>query len=637
MQVVPDCMSEEALTTLNKGYLQIGETPRDMFTRLSSSSARYLERPDLEQDLFQIFWNGWLGPASPVAANFGTTRALPISCYSVHLSDSISSIYSHLKETAALSKNGGGVGIYLGDIRPAGSPFAGTGKSTGAAPVSRLFDQTAAYVSQGGVRRGSFATYLPIDHSDVPELLRAKDHSKGDPRSFIDSNLGLTITDEWLESMIKGDKEKQELFGEVLKTRLVSGSPYLLFIDNVNRQNPDCYKERGLKVSTSNLCSEITLHTDENHSFVCCLSSLNLAKFDEWSSWTGQSGMGVVELSTYFLDSVMTEFINKTSHKFGMGRSRRFAEKSRALGLGVMGYHSLLQKRMLPFESIEARALNIDVHKYIREKAEIATRKLAVEYGEPEWCTGTGRRNTHLLAIAPTRTNAVISGAFAQGIEPIDSNYFAAVQSPGTFVRKNPQLEQLLCERGEPDDVWDEILANNGSVKTLDCLTTEEKAIFKTAREINSIELIKQAADRQPFICQAQSLNIFVDPDISADEMFRLHLTAWKNGVKSLYYLKSTSPLKKKDTEEYKDSIVIVTKENCIYCDKLKNQLKLDGKTHQQLTVQEAESNGYWKSEYRTTPQLWENGVRIGGYTEYMQKYHSTSAENFGECVACEG
>ena len=635
MQVVPEWMSQEALQTLNKGYLQVGETPRDMFTRLSSTAAKLLERKELEQDFFNMFWNGWLGPASPVAANFGTTRALPISCYSVHLSDSISSIYSHLKETAALSKNGGGVGIYLGDVRPAGSPFGGTGKATGAAPVSRLFDQTAAYVSQGGVRRGSFATYLPIDHPDVPELLRAKDHSKGDPRNFIDSNLGLTITDAWLESMISGDQEKQELFGEVLKTRLVSGSPYLIFIDNVNRQNPECYNERGLKVSTSNLCSEITLHTDENHSFVCCLSSLNLAKFDEWRGWIGQSGMGVVELSTYFLDSVMTEFINKTSHKFGMGRSRRFAEKSRALGLGVMGYHSLLQKRMLPFESSGARTLNIIVHEYIRERAEIATRKLAVEYGEPEWCVGTGRRNTHLLAIAPTRTNAVISGAFAQGIEPIDSNYFAAVQAKGTFVRKNPQLEQLLCDRGASDEVWDEILANNGSVKTLDCLTEEEKAIFKTAREINSMELIKQAADRQPFICQAQSLNIFVDPDISAEEMFRLHLTAWKNGVKSLYYLKSSSPLKKK--AEVETTNIIVTKDDCPYCTQLKEQLKLDGKNYKELTRSEAEASGHWKPEFRTVPQLWQDGVHIGGYSEFMQKYHGSEGSNSGECAACEG
>jgi ribonucleoside-diphosphate reductase alpha chain len=636
MKVVPDWMSAEALETLNKGYLQVGESPKDMFHRLSEAAARYLKRPDLEGEFFEMFWNGWLGPASPVAANFGTTRALPISCYSVHVSDSISSIYSHLKETAALSKNGGGVGIYLGDVRPSGSPFATTGKATGVAPVARLYDQTAAYVSQGGVRRGSFAAYLPIDHPDVPELLRAKDHSKGDPRTFIDSNLGLTITDEWLESMIAGDSEKQELFGEVLRTRLVSGSPYLIFIDNVNRQNPPCYAEHGLKVSTSNLCSEITLHTDENHSFVCCLSSLNLARYDEWRDWVGESGKGVIELSIYFLDAVMTEFIQKTSGKFGMGRARRFAEKSRALGLGTMGYHSYLQKHMVPFESPEARHLNIQLHGDIRMKAERATHSLAEEYGVPEWCEGTGRRNTHLLAIAPTRTNAVISGAFSQGIEPIDSNYFAAVQAKGTFVRKNPQLEELLCDKGIGDEVWDEILANNGSVLTLDCLTPEEKDVFKTAREIDSMELVKQAADRQPFICQAQSLNLFVDPDISAERMFQMHLAAWKNGVKSLYYLKSSSPLKIKEAKE-EPTVIVVTKDGCPYCTKLKEQLKLDGKNYRELTRQEAESGGYWKTQFRTVPQLWEDGVRLGGYTEYMQKYHQGEKQDSEGCAACEG
>jgi len=636
MQVVPEWMSEEAILTLSKGYLQVEESPRDMFVRLSSTASRLLERPDLEEDLFSIFWNGWLGPASPVAANFGTTRALPISCYSIHLSDSISSIFSHLKESAALSKAGGGVGVYMGDVRPAGSFFSGKGKSCGVAPWARLYDQTSQSVNQGEVRKGSFSMYLPIDHPDVPELLRSKDHSKGDPRNFIDSNLGLTITDAWLESMISGDREKQELFGEILKTRLVSGSPYLLFIDNVNRQNPECYKERGLKVSTSNLCSEITLHTDENHSFVCCLSSLNLAKFDEWSVWTGKSGKGVVELATYFLDSVMTEFINKTSHKFGMGRARRFAEKSRALGLGVMGYHSLLQKHMLPFECAEARSLNIEVHEYIKQLAVKATKQLATEYGEPEWCTGTGRRNTHLLAIAPTRTNAVISGAFSQGIEPIDSNYFAAVQAKGTFVRKNPQLERLLCERGVSEEVWDEILANNGSVKTLKCLTPEEKAVFKTAREVDSMELVKQAADRQPFICQAQSLNLFVDPDVSAEEMFRLHLSAWKNGVKSLYYLKSSSPLKKKEESE-EPSITLVTKDGCPYCTMLKQQLKKDGKSYREINRTEAEEEGIWRSQYKTVPQLWQNGIRVGGYSEYMQENHQEISQNSGECAACEG
>ena len=347
MNPIPEWLSEEGKATLGRGYLLPGETPRDMHTRLSSHAAKVLNRPDLQDDLFSIFWNGWLGPATPVASNFGTNRGLPISCYSVHLDDSVNSIYSHLKEVAQLSKHGGGVGVYMGDVRPASAPITGGGRSTGVVPWAQQYDLAARVVSQGGVRRGSFAIYLPIDHPDVPELLLAKDHSKGDPRRFIDSNIGLTVTDEWIESMLAGDKAKQELFSEVLKTRLISGSPYLVFIDNVNRQNPDCYKERNLEVSTSNLCSEITLFTDDGHSFVCVLSSLNLAKYDEWRDWRGTSGLSVPELSTYFLDAVVEDFIHKASRITSMGRAVRFAQKSRALGLGTMGLHLLYQKRGL--------------------------------------------------------------------------------------------------------------------------------------------------------------------------------------------------------------------------------------------------------------------------------------------------
>ena len=255
----PSWLNEEGIATLSRDYLLPGETARGMHTRLSSYAAKMLSRPDLEKDFFDIFWNGWLGPATPVASNFGTNRGLPISCYSVHVEDSVNSIYSHLKEVAQLSKHGGGVGVFLGDVRPAGSPISAGGKSTGVVPWAQQYDLASRVVSQGGVRRGSFAIYLPIDHPDVLELLQSKDHSKGDPRRFVDSNVGLTVTDEWINSMLAGDEAKQELFSEVLKTRLISGSPYLVFIDNVNRQNPECYRERGLEVSTSNLCSEITL------------------------------------------------------------------------------------------------------------------------------------------------------------------------------------------------------------------------------------------------------------------------------------------------------------------------------------------------------------------------------------------
>jgi len=635
----PEWMTEEALHTLSEGYLLPGETPRDMMMRLATTAAKINQDPTLEQDLFHCLWEGWIGGASPVCSNFGTNRGLPISCYSVHLSDSVSSVYSHLKEVAQLSKNGGGVGVYFGDVRPAGAPISGGGKSTGIVPWARQFDLCASVVSQGGVRRGSFAIYLPISHPDVPELLRAKDHAKGDPRQLIDSNVALTLTDEWIESMIAGDTQKQKLFGEVLKTRMISGSPYLIFIDNANAQNPVCYTERGLSVKTSNLCSEIFLHTDEHHSFVCVLSSLNLSRYDEFKEWESPiTGRTVPQLAIHLLDAVVSEFIRKAKDKVGLGRSVRFAEKSRALGLGTMGLHTLYQKRGLPFSSPGARELNIETHRWIREQSEIASRELAKRFGEPEWCVGSGMRHTHLLAVAPTRTNSVISGAFSQGIEPGDSNYFVAKQAKGTYVRKNPVLEKLLCERGIGPEIWEQILKAKGSVQDLICLSDKEKEIFKTAREIDQFELIKQASDRQKFICQGQSLNLFVDPESDPAYIMRLHLSAWKMGLKSLYYLKSSSLLTKKKIVP----ALIVSKDDCPWCVKLKEELQRRQIVYQEISKQEAQEKGYWNSEWKTVPQLWLYKKHIGGYTDFMahaerdELPQETETKNYAECTSCE-
>ena len=632
--IAPDWLSEEGMITLSAGYLLPGETPRKMFERVANTAAQINQDPYLYNDLFECLWNGWIGLASPVAANFGTTRALPISCYSVHVADSVSSIYSHLKEVAQLSKNGGGVGVYFGDVRPAGSPISGGGKSTGIVPWAQQYDLAARVVSQGGVRRGSFAIYLPIDHPDVPELLRAKDHSKGDPRKFIDSNIALTVSDDFINEMIAGDEKKQELFGEVLKTRMISGSPYLVFIDNANRQNPQCYVERGLEVSTSNLCSEIFLHTDEHHSFVCVLSSLNLARYDEFSAWrSSATGRSVPELAIHLLDAVVSEFIRKADNKVGLGRSVRFAEKSRALGLGTMGLHTLYQKRGLPFKSQGARQLNLETHEWIRTEAEKASRELAIKFGEPEWAAGSGMRHTHLLAVAPTRTNSVISGAFSQGIEPIDSNYFVAKQAKGTFVRKNPVLEKLFCDRGVPDTVWEQILADKGSVQELDCLSQDEKEVFQTAREIDQFELVKQAADRQKFICQGQSLNLFVDPESDPAYIMRLHLSAWKMGLKSLYYLKSSSLISSRKVVP----ALIVTKEDCPWCTKLKLLLSSEGVTFEEISKAQAEEKGYWSKEWKTVPQMWLYKKHIGGYNEYVAMKSSQPREpSYDNCSSCE-
>ena len=606
-----------------------------MYERVANQAAKLLDYSELSADIFEMLWRGFLGLATPVASNFGTSRGLPISCYSNHVSDSVPSIYSHLKESAALSQHGGGVGTYFGDIRPAGAPISSGGKSTGIVPWMRQFDQCASVVSQGGVRRGSFALYLPIDHPDLLEVLRTKDHSQGDPRDFIDSNIAVTVTDEWAESLLAGDLEKKKIFGEVLKMRLVSGSPYIIFIDNANRANPECYTQRGLSVKLSNLCSEIFLHTDENHTFVCVLSSLNLARWEEWKDWKGPStGKSAPELAVYLLDAVVEEFCHKAERITSMGRAVRFARKSRALGLGTMGLHALYQSKTLPFSSDRARELNYEAHKFIKEKALKASRDMAVTYGEPEWCQGTGLRHTHLMAIAPTKSNSVICGAGSEGIEPIDANYYVAKQAKGTFVRKNKYLvEHLIKIEQNTDKTWESILEFRGSVQHLPFLDDKAKNVFKTAREIDQFEIIRQASTRQEFVCQGQSINLFVDPEATPEYLFRLHLSAWKGGLKSLYYLKSSSLLLKKNNVGQVKNARIVTKEACPYCSMAKSLLRSNGWVVSEIDRSEF-PNSEW--EWKTVPQIWLNGQHIGGYAD-LEKKLGNGEKSYGECVACEG
>lgn len=560
------------------------------------------------------------------------------NCYSHSISDDTNSIFSHLKEVAALSKNGGGVGSYFGELRPSGSPIRGGGKSGSIVDWMRLYDRTAATVSQGNTRRGSFAFYIPIDHPDLMDALRAKDHSQGDPRQFIDSNLAVTITDEWIESMLSGDCHKQEIFSEVLKCRMISGSPYIIYIDNANTQRPACFTERNLEIKFSNLCSEIFLPSDENHTFVCVLSSLNLAKYDEWKTWKGSvTGKTVPELGVYFLDAVVTEFIHKAERIPSMGRAIRFAKKSRSLGLGTMGLHALYQSRGLPFASRAARTLNIEVHGWIDDMTLKASQDMAREYGEPEWCEGNGVRHATRIAIAPTKTNSVICGAVSEGIEPLTANLFVASNAKGTFVRRNPYLEKHLeAINHNTQDVWDSILDERGSVQHLDFLSPHAKDVFKTAREIDQFELVKQAADRQVHVCQGQSLNLFVDPEAPADYLMRLHLSAWKAGVKSLYYLKSSSlQVKKKVQPPLGNAALVVTKPDCPWCVKAKELLSANG-----YVIQEMDRNAIADSDwpYTTVPQVWLNGKHVeGGYEGVAKLLDKTLEPEYSECLACQG
>jgi ribonucleoside-diphosphate reductase alpha chain len=635
----PEWMTEEALQVLGKGYLLPGETPRDMWKRCAATAEKYLKRPDVASDILEMFWLGYFGGATPVLSNAGTSRGLGCSCYGNVVADSTYSIFSHLKEVAALSKNGGGVGIYFGDLRPSGSPIKGGGKSGSIVDWMRLYDRTAATVSQGNTRRGSFALYLPIDHPDLADALRSKDQSQGDPRNFIDSNLAVTITDQWLQEMIDGDKSKFQIFSEVLKSRIMTGSPYLTFVDNANNQAPDCFKQRNLEIVQSQLCNEVFLPSDDDHTFTCFLSSANLAKYDEWKNWKGsKSGKTVPELSVYFLDAVLSEFIHKAERMPSMGRAVRFTRKARALALGTMGLHALYQSRGIAFASKEARKLNVEVHQLIDRFALKASQDMAKEYGEPEWCEGNGVRHSTRTAIAPTKTNSVICGAISEGIEPLVANLFVAANAKGTFVRKNPYLEAHLeaISKNTPE-VWQSIREERGSVQHLDFLSEHAKQVFKTAREIDQFELVRQAADRQKFVCQGQSLNLFVDPEIPADELVRLHVSAWKNGLKGMYYLKSSSLQVKKSasTQVPQRVALVVTKDGCPWCVKAKELLSVHG-----YVIQEKDRSLIPDNEWRfeSVPQIWLNGQHVeGGYQGISALLEGTEQKEYAECTACEG
>jgi ribonucleoside-diphosphate reductase alpha chain len=455
------------------------------------------------------------------------------------------SILFTLGEVGMMSKFGGGTSAYFGELRPRGSLIKSDyGKTSGSVHFMQLFDKIADVISQGSTRRGQFAPYLPIDHGDIEEFLDIG--TEGHPIQKI--TYGVTVTDEWLQDMLKGDEEKRRIWAKVIQRRYQIGYPYIIFIDNVNKNTVDVYKDKKLKIYASNLCTEIALPSNPEWSFVCNLSSINLLKYDEWED------TDAVETLVFFLDAVMEDFIKKLeamrdskdkekrqAFEF-MQRAYNFAFANRALGLGVVGWHSLLQSKMIPFESEEARKLNIEIFKKIYERAYNASKELAKLYGEPEILKGYGRRNTTLLAIAPTTSSSFILGQVSQGIEPYFSNYYVKDIDKIKVTIKNPFLEKLLEKKGKnTEDVWREILYHDGSVQHLDFLSEEEKAVFKTFQEIDPYEIIDQAADRQKYIDQSQSLNLMINPFTPPKEVNDLILYAWQRGIKSLYYQHSVN------------------------------------------------------------------------------------------------
>jgi ribonucleoside-diphosphate reductase alpha chain len=554
--------NEIYVKTISKTYLQAGEKPKDAYWRVATTVAKRLEKPQLATKFFDYIWKGWLCLATPVLSNTGTDRGLPISCFGIDVGDSIFEIGSKNLELMLLAKHGGGVGIGINMIRPAGSKITGNGTSDGIVPFAKIYDSTILATNQGSVRRGAASVNIKIEHKDFEDFLEIRE-PKGDVnRQSLNLHQCVVVSDRFMKKVEEGDSEARRKWGKLLQKRKATGEPYIMYKGNVNKQNPEMYKKNGLKVHMTNICSEIVLHTDEQHSFVCCLSSLNLAKYDEWKD------TDLVYTSTIFLDGVLEEFIQRAKNMKGFENAVRSAEKGRALGLGVLGWHTYLQQKGLPFEGLQAQFETRKIFSQLKIESERASRDLANEYGEPLWCKESGFRNTHLRAVAPTVSNSKLSGNVSSGIEPWAANVFTEQTSKGTFIRKNPELKKVLKKIGfDTKETWDVILADGGSVQGLDflddwcyvdgkvmeCKEVENepkhnctliKDVFKTFKEINQLDLVRQAGVRQQYIDQAVSLNLAFPATAEPKWINQVHLEAWKQGVKTLYYMRTESVLR---------------------------------------------------------------------------------------------
>ena len=556
--------------TITGGYLFNGESPKDAYWRVAKTVAKRLYKPEMADKFFQYIWDGWLCLASPVLSNTGTDRGLPISCFGIDVADSIADIGQKNLEMMLLAKHGGGVGIGINMIRPAGARITGNGTSDGVVPFCKIYDSTILATNQGSVRRGAASVNINIDHPDFEEWLEIRE-PKGDVnRQSLNLHQCAVVGDKFMRRLEAGDIEARNKWGKLLQKRKATGEPYILFKGNTNKANPDAYKTNGLKVHMTNICSEIALHTDESHSFVCCLSSVNLAKYDEWKN------TNLIYDSIWFLDGVIEEFIQRAKNMKGFDNAVRSAQKGRALGLGVLGWHTLLQQKGIAFEGLLAQFKTREIFSKIKIETERASRKLAEIYGEPLWCAGTGFRNTHLRAVAPTVSNSKLSGNVSPGIEPWAANVFTEQSAKGTFIRKNNELRKVLKKIGiDTKETWDKILEDGGSVqgiKQLDGwfydhlgrLNQQEgepvKNVYKTFKEINQLELVGQAGIRQDYIDQSVSLNLAFPSEAEPRWINQVHFEAWKRGVKTLYYMRTESVLRGDIAAKAMDP-------NCVSCD----------------------------------------------------------------------
>ncbi len=530
-------LNEDSKEFLREGYLLEDTSPKERIREIAERAEEILDEEGFADKFYEYMSRGYYSLASPIWANFGLDRGLPISCFGSYMEDNMESIlYTHA-EVGEMTKQGGGTSGYMGELRPRGSPITNNGKSNGSYSFTELFDTAINVISQGETRRGQFAGYIDVEHDDLDEWLNIK--TEGDPVQ--DIYYGVIIGDEWFQEMVDGDEEKRETWAEIVETRINIGVPYIIFRGNMNEGKPQVYKDKDYEINASNLCTEIALPATPDESFVCCLSSMNALHYDEWKD------TDAVETLTYFLDAVMEEFIQEAEGTQFMERPVRFAKRHRAIGIGVLGWHSYLQSEMISFDSMEAMNKNSQIFETIKEKSYKASEELADKFGEPEVLEGYGRRNTTTMSVAPTKSSSVILGQVSPSIEPLKANYFVRDGAKLKSTQKNRFLEAILQERGKDErEVWDSIAQKDGSVQHLDCLTDEEKEVFKTFSEIPQMAIINQAAQRQEYIDQAQSINISLDPaEVPLEDINELYIQAWKKGVKSLYYQKSVNAAQK--------------------------------------------------------------------------------------------
>ena len=558
----PEWFDQIGLDIVSNGYLLPEEDVFKAFLRVSKASARRLKRKDLQPIFYEALVKNWLCLASPVLSNMGTERGMPISCFGIDVEDSIEGIAGSNSELMRLTSQGGGVGIGLSRIRGRGKLIKDNGTSEGIVPWAKMFDSTILATNQGSVRRGAASVNLSINHPDIEEFLGIR-RPKGDVnRQCLNLHQCVSIDDEFMDKLEERDPRALKLWGEILKTRLETGEPYIMYEDNVNNANPQAYKNNNLKVTMTNICSEIALYTDELHSFICCLSSLNLARWDEWKDYKFENGMTLPEVSTWFLEGALQEFIDRAKNIKFFENTVRSATKGRAIGLGVLGWHTFLQSKNLPFTGIPADTYTRMMFSFIEEGALKASKEQAELYGEPEWCRGTGLRHTHHLAIAPTVSNAHISGGVSPSVEPIPANVYNLKTAKGVFIKKNRILEKVLDAKGyNIDSIWEQILKDQGSVLGLAdyILSPEEKEIFLTFKEINQLELVRQNGIRQKYVDQAMSLNLSFDPNDTPKFISAVHKEAHKLGIKTLYYLRTESVLRGDNLQR--------TNESCVSCE----------------------------------------------------------------------